>query len=249
MSDRVGRQRHGPSGLLFTPPLRPRPAMLPAIVEIVGPAASGKSTLARSLCARNGQIVEGARLNLSRPRHLPFVLSRGLSLLPACCPGIGWCRDASREEIKKMIYLSGWDRVLARQLSRSRSLLVLDQGPVFNLATLQAFGRPRMAGAPFERWSNRMIDRWRGMLDLVIRLDAEDGSLIERIRDREKKHEIKDGSIWDMKSYLNRYRSAYDNVIARIAESSAVEVLTLDTDRLTPEQTVEEVEKALGRFG
>ena len=57
-----------------------QPQHRPLVVELIGPAGSGKTTLARALCRRN-DIATG--IELSRSEHVPHVMRHSLLLLPA----------------------------------------------------------------------------------------------------------------------------------------------------------------------
>ena len=156
------------------PPSQPRPL----VVELVGPAGSGKTTLARALCRRAG-IAEG--IELPRREHLPHAVRHGLLLLPAYLRVGGDGGWLTWKEMRSMTYLRAWPHHLDRPPTE-RAITVLDHGPVFRLARLRAHGPRITRSAAFERWWQQSLELWTGLLDVVVSLDAPDELLVDRIR-------------------------------------------------------------------
>ncbi len=203
----------------------------PRTVEIAGLAGAGKSTVAALLCDRSARVTPAARLRMDRPRHASYCALRAVRLLPLLARTWAAERAFTRDEVKWLLYLSGWDRVLDRQRTRERPVVVLDQGPLFYLATLGGFGPSTLREST---WWEATLDRWASTLDLVFWLEAPEEVLISRIRDRGKPHPLKQASRGDARGFLAAYRSSYDRVMIELVDRGGPEVRRFDTSRETP---------------
>jgi hypothetical protein len=181
------------------------------VAEIVGPPGSGKSTLETAL-AREGIRTSGNYLSARRAPGWAVTAAGALPVLrEAAAAGFG------RRELMWIVRLGATPRILASELADARTA-VFDQGPVFALVRL----RERIGDVPrLERtraWWAAQLAFWRDRLDLVVHLDADDATLLERIRAREKEHEIRglddDGAV----EALARERDAYRAVLDGLAE-------------------------------
>lgn len=212
-----------------TAPVRTAPTRRPRVVEVVGPAGCGKTTLARSLCRRQ-EI--GLGVELPRLDHVPHVLHHTLLLLPAYLRARGSGGWLTWKEMRSMTYCRAWPRRLATP-DGSRAVTVLDHGPVFRLARLRAFGPRITRGPAFERWWERSVTLWDGLLDAVIALDAPDDVLVQRIRTRQERHRMKEQSSERTEEFLKRYRDTYREILARL---DGPRVLRVDTTREGPDE-------------
>ena len=113
----------------------------PRIVEIVGLAGSGKSTLTNQLCGRNG-VIQGedfATPSLGHwARYAGYCVRETVSLTPMLLDLCRKSRHLTRDHVKKIIYLNGWHRIFQRQNPNSNAIIAVDQGFIFCLATLLA---------------------------------------------------------------------------------------------------------------
>lgn len=216
----------------------------PILVEIIGPAGAGKSTLLCELKRRNRALpIFADRLRLRDLRNLPFYLGSALAAMPILLrpPWHDWF---SREELSRICYLMGMDRVLQRR-ARGTQILVVDQGPIFELTQLSEFGPARLQAKALAPWWSSRYQQWAPLVSLVIWLDAPDELLIGRIRERAQSHTIKACSDTEARLLLTRYRNRFNHVMAQLKTRSTIDVLTLETAS-TP---VEEVaDHALGRI-
>lgn len=202
------------------------------VAEIVGPAGSGKSTLAGALERRDGRVRAGLGV-WGLPA--PLLLSTAFLSLPQLLGmwrrggALGW------DEAGLVVRLNALGRLLGRESSRPGRLLLLDEGTVFALAKLRAFGRE--GGAR----SARMVERWAGSLDAVVWLDAPDEVLAGRIRRRDKPHRMKSCSDEEISAFLARYREGFERVVAELCARRGLKVIRVSTDAGTPEQIADEV--------
>jgi shikimate kinase len=198
-------------------------------IELVGPAAAGKSTLYRALAARCERVVPAARLG--RPGHLRFGVRHAALLLPA------WLASRDRwlgeKELRSMNYVVGWAEGLERGPQGS-ALAVFDHGPIFRLARLRAFGPRLVESAAFARWSEAAVARWARLLDAVVWLDAPDALLAARIDERDERHRMQGCTAADTWRFLARYRGAYQALLAELAAAGAPAPIHVDTSREAP---------------
>jgi len=225
-------------------------ARVPLIVEVAGLAGSGKTTLSRMLCEQQSQRFQpGVRLRLKSIRHFPYSLRHGLFLLPKLLHSIRKRRLLTGEEMKKIAYVEGWHRVLTRQDTGANAVVVLDQGPVFCLATLYGFGPHWLRGEDFEPWWSRIFDQWSAVLRAVVCLHAPLDILLKRIKSRETNHIIKESSQREMREFLSCYRNAYEHVLCQLRARRELKVVHVSTARNSMGAVMMEVLDALhGEF-
>lgn len=218
----------------------------PRIVEIVGPAGAGKTALLQALSQRSESIIVGARPRLQRIGYVPFFVRNVIPLLPILLRPYRNGQGFTREEIVMLARLRGWHHVLARQAARSGGIIVLDQGPVFILSWLSEFGPEGLKCQISENWWDSMIKQWAAALDIVIRLDAPDTILMERINARGKPHAVKGKPEQEMHRFLARGRASMEAVIYRLTVEGGPGVLRFDTGQESPDQIAGKVLVALG---
>lgn len=220
---------------------------LPKIVELVGPAGSGKTTLSRVLCQdANRSTVMGFDIELRRPRDLPRFLLALPTLLPLVVqrqnrPQNSASRPYDWDEVKALAYLSGWHTVFKDQAAQNNQLVLLDHGPIFRLAKLHSYGPPQLREPAAQPWWDNMFRQWGTTLDQVIWLDAPNAILAERIKKRNQRHVLKEKSGEDVDRFLDQYRQSYETILTRLATDYGLRVLRFDTSQMTIDQVINAV--------
>jgi len=204
------------------------------IVELVGPAGAGKTTLAEGVSATDRTVLSGLSL-WGLPRR--DLMRSAMSLAPTiAASALGGSKSRLRGgEIAQMIRLGALRRAVWREAQRHRVLL-LDEGPVFALSWLDVFFSRNGDRVP-AAWRRRVVSDWSMLLDVVVFIDASDVTLAERIRTREKPHMVKDRSDAEIYGFSAGFRKAFDRVIAEFAKAGHVMVDALNTDRVPVEQS------------
>jgi deoxyadenosine/deoxycytidine kinase len=208
----------------------------PRVVEIIGPAGAGKTTLCQAL--NNNQ--ERIRLcdfpDVRKIVDIPFYIWYGLSLVPIFLrlyqPG---SRQLTRREFAWMTILLGWSSVLQKELKKCNQVIILDQGPIYLLAEMREFGPEYLKSKNSEKLWQKLYFRWATTLDMIVWLDATDANLLDRIRARTQDHVMKNESPLTTFEFLVRYRKMYDHVLSELmANTFDLRVLRFDTDKQQP---------------
>jgi deoxyadenosine/deoxycytidine kinase len=221
----------------------------PRIMELVGLAGAGKTTLAQALSQRDKRIRVAADIELRRREHIPIFVRHAPLLLPVFLRRDRLSRWFTWDEIKAMVYLKGWPSVLSQQTPRDGKVILLDHGPVFKLATLNAFGPEKFKSQYFEGWWNSMFKQWACVLDMVILLDAPEALLVERINSRNRRHAVKGKSKEEASEFLARYRASYEQILAELRARGKPMLIHFDTSQVSVAQIVDEVLVHLGLNG
>lgn len=214
------------------------------LIEIVGVAGAGKSTLTHSLERRYGwQIADF--LHTRARAHWPYVAHSLPSVLGIVArsttnrPALSW------DEVKLAVYVSEWNRFL-RSNHHQPGVLVLDQGPIFALACLLWGQKPVTRTAAFARWLGEMVDRWSVELDALVLLEAPDRVLLDRIDNREQRHDAKGRAERDALDLLDGHRAAYARLLGLVAHRGRPPVLRFDTSVRSATEVADEIAPLFG---
>lgn len=215
------------------------------IIELVGPAGAGKTTLSRVLTHRDPKIQIGSDIELRKTKNVPVTLRTIMSLLPIFLRQLRYGRRFTWDEIKYFVYLEGWSGVLRQEAGNGITAILLDHGPVFKLATLNEFGPENLKTDQFEIWWKRMFRQWASTLDVVIWLDAPDLVLDQRINSRDQRHSVKGRSESEVVHFLARYRTSYEEILGKLRLAGDTRILQFDTSRTPIEQVADEILSAV----
>ena len=212
------------------------------IVELVGPAGAGKSTLTQALCQQGANVRADNLPDIRAAKNLLFFLWNALTLIPTYFALYRHRQDGflSSEQLMLMLILNGWHRRLGR-MSAQQQVVLLDQGPVYLLAELLRFGPPGFRENA-TIWWDRVCHDWADVLDGIICLDTSDHILMERIRARAKGHGVKDHSDQWALQFLAKYRQAQGDVLQCLAgRGSNLRVISINTSQASLNETVETI--------
>lgn len=206
------------------------------VVEFVGLAGSGKTTLMAALSAQDVDIRVISDLEIRDPSHLPIFAGHVpfmLSLLrqrPSSERAVNW------DEMKSLLYLETWPTRLEPQTRHAGKVILLNHGPIFKLATLQAFGPASLQDQDRASWWTTVFEQWAATLDLIVLLEAPEDILIQRINTRRQRHAVKGRSETEASVFLARYQQGYDWAVAKLSAHGGPALLRYDTGQLPVEQ-------------
>lgn len=212
-----------------------------SVVELVGPTCSGKTTVTRALAQCTPQVEVAADIAMRRIEHLGMFVRSAPALLPTLLTRDRNSRWFTWEEIKSIMYVEAWPRVLEKQAANNDGVILLDQGPVFRLALLHAFGPAILGKLPADKWWNRMFKQWASYLDLIIWLDAPNPVLQRRINARDRWHIVKGKSEQEVSQFLDRYRVSYRHVLQQLSSNGGPKIIPFDTSQVS----LKEVERTV----
>ena len=211
--------------------------MIPQIVEVVGPAGAGKTTLCKILSRYNGSISLSNFPDVRKISFAPFFIWNGLQIAPTLL-NLSRVdkRKLTRREFAWLSILYGWSGVLRKELNKKETIL-LDQGPVYLLTEVREFGPEFLGEKKAEKLWQDLYSRWADFLNMVIWLDASDNELLKRIRSRDKEHVVKNESDETAIAFLARYRNAYTRTISNLAGNHCgLKILRFDTCQRSPQE-------------
>jgi deoxyadenosine/deoxycytidine kinase len=210
----------------------------PRIVEIVGPAGVGKTTISRIL-NRNGEHFQlGHFPDVRKKADAPFFFYYGLGLVPLLLRLYqGQSKWLNRQEFAWLTILSGWSHRLRMEKSKSDKVIVLDQGPVYLLAETNELGPECLKSPRAEKFWKSIYHCWATTLDMVIWLDTDNSLLLERIQTRTKGHVVKNESTQTVFRFLESYRTAYAHIFCMLkANTRGPRIINFDTGQEQPDE-------------
>ncbi len=220
-------------------PPRPR-----CVVEVLGPAGAGKTTVIRAL--RERRVAFHEQPLVPWPDKLRVLGGIARELLLAYLREWPRSRWFNLEELRRMLYVKTWHRVLTQPLATDGTITILDHGPIFMLGMVQEFGPKFVRSQHFARWLDAAIEAWSAALDVVLWLDAPDSTLIRRIDLRERQHIVKGKPLREACVFLERCRLSFAQTLSQIAVRGRLTVLRFDTSKVSANDIVEQLLQALG---
>lgn len=218
------------------------------IIEIIGPAGAGKSTLAFLLAKNPDVLLVDQSPNTRRLADIPFFILYILKLLPFLFhlyihhKG----RWFTKREIAEMAILTGWPDLIKKRAQRNGRITLLDEGPIFTMAYLLVYGPDTIRCDIARKWWRKIYKKWAKSLDEVIWLDASNSDLVARIRSREKPHGVKMKSDQESFQYLDALRKTYKEILhSLIAFAPEISVRQFDTAQVSMSQITRRIASEL----
>jgi len=182
----------------------------PVIGELIGVAGSGKSTVATLLAARTFDVSS----HLSWKQDIPLCLRVLVHRLPEVIS-----QAAKRVPLRYLAIMLNIE-VTLRLLARHRESpvldcghVILDLGPFLQLATLRHAYLPHAPTLASSAWLSELMVRSQQMIDRVFWLDADDGTLMNRVHGREQIHAMKGRPEGAFERFYAEYRQEFAHLL------------------------------------
>lgn len=221
--------------------------MTSLVFELLGPAGVGKTAILHAISRMAPSVRTGLRIN--RIRQLPLIAWSMITLTPAIVETMFGDARQLWPGMRHMGRLRWLSAEVGRAHASGHEAILLDEGPLFSLGRLSVFLHAAEGAGPMARQWNAEVARWSGLLDGVIVLDAPNEILAQRIRRRSKDHEVKDGSDREVFDFLDRYRAAYRDIVARLTVSGQLQIVHFDTSATPIDRIASDVLNALNGWG
>jgi hypothetical protein len=209
-----------------------------SVGEVVGPPASGKSTVHRALDGAGIRAIG----NYLSVRRVPAWATSAIGIRSVLREAIR--AGFTRRQLTWIVRLQATPSALRRAELGARAV-VFDQGPVYALARLgdaiASAGEP----ASLRAWWTARLRWWAERLDLVVSLDAPDDVLLRRIRSRDKEHPLRGLGDAEAASGLATERARTDAVVEAIAAMGRSRIERIDGSMTDAAQVVERIRQAL----
>jgi thymidylate kinase len=202
------------------------------IVELIGVAGVGKSTLYKAFKNKNYPwLICDQVLPVWNISATPFFISNILSLTPLLMRlEMQGDRLLKRREVAFMAMLNGWHGILRKKADKSNKVIILDQGPISMMAYLSVWGPKSLKNSHIQSWWETVYKNWSHTLDFLVYLDTRDEIIIDRIRTRLQNHHLKEETNDVMGDWIMRYRWLYKQILNRFeANGHKVRVVRIDS--------------------
>ncbi|HKA60149.1 MAG TPA: hypothetical protein VKD28_16150 [Gemmatimonadales bacterium] len=194
------------------------------VVELIGVAGAGKSSIASALVRLDERI-------RARPRvHNGTYVATVPTLLPTFV-SLHWPpRRVLTKEMKRILRVHALHRLVRTASVPGGGLILFDEGPLYMLARLLVFGGPGVQTRAFARWWHGAIALWAHTLSAVVWVDAPDSVLAARLNTRAQSHRLRGASEPAMRAFFASYRDAFRRVLADLETAGAPAPWIVSTD-------------------
>jgi thymidylate kinase len=210
------------------------------ILEVIGVAGAGKSTVSRELYGRLPGLLDGHRL--AQRRHPVRFVATALAARAVARFGRrsdsieGW---ASRKDLR---YLDLFSEVAEAGRNLPVDGILFDQGPLYRLARLSSTpGEAAGESTVADSWWHGAVQQWSRLLDLVVVLDAPDPVLYERVAKRDKPHLMKHHTAQQATAFIDDFRSRFQHALTALTRFGSPRVLRFDTATQTADKIAEAI--------
>ncbi len=215
-----------------------------AVVELVGIAGAGKTTLFTELQKSNcPDLLCGYHPMVWKLSSYPFYIKNVIQLLPLFIRlSLSRERLLTRREIAFLAILNGWGEYLARMIKDKNRTFIVDQGAIFIVSYFQIWGPRSLFGQNMQEWWDTVYKKWSKVLNLIILLDANDELLVSRINTRPQEHLMKGMPDQISTDWLDNYRSVYVEILDKLFSfNPEILVVRIDTGEHSADEITERI--------
>jgi|WetSurSiteA1Bulk_404760.scaffolds.fasta_scaffold00221_10 thymidylate kinase len=215
------------------------------IIELVGPAGSGKTTIFRALEKKVPGIIGEVAPPVWERSNIKFYAKNVLRLVPILLRlQRNGPKFISRRELAFMCLLNGWHFTLEEKMVNTHKTILLDQGPVFIMAYLSMVGQINLENSSLCGWWKNVFTQWAETINTIIYLDTSIDTLISRIRNRQDHviEHVNGKTDEEAQDFLERYGRLYDQIISRLSTNNdRMRVIRIDSGKNTIDEIVNTV--------
>ncbi len=212
---------------------------IPHIIEFVGVAGTGKSTLLKAMMQKDKRIM--ALPLLPKFSYLPCLFRIAVNWLPIYLNKRKNGRWFTMQEMRNMGYLDTCSSFMRKQAYARQNIIALDPGSIHWLSSLQEFGPAITRHPKYQDWLKKRFEHWASALDVAIWLDAPEELCHQRVLARDEFHEIKDMHANQALAELKGYRESYKRMMAELSSRPGIKTFSFRTDQIKTEQMVERI--------
>ncbi|HZK61794.1 MAG TPA: AAA family ATPase [Anaerovoracaceae bacterium] len=208
------------------------------VVELVGIAGAGKSTLCRALVKQAPWIIKTTTPPVWTLSTASFYAKNLISLFPEIkrLKKIG-IDNLSRRDLAFMAILNGWEKYLKKKANNGKEVFLIDQGAISLIAYLSIMGPLSLHDSRTHNWWENVFDLWRHNINAIVWLDAPIDILISRIHNRPQNHVIKYVPYQTANEWLSRYRAEYELIVSKLcAKNCDIQIIRLDSEKYSTEE-------------
>jgi thymidylate kinase len=210
----------------------------PRIIEIVGLAGTGKSTLVRALQKRNEQI---KIFPLPKTWFYGSLTKRAPLWLPIWFQSRGSARGFTREELISLGCIDTWLPFIQRKISTNQDIAIMEPGSVYWLTKLQGFGWKSTGQSRYQCWLQNKFEQWSAAVDVMIWLDAPEELCLKRVLGREQWHDAKAMDSEDILERFRGLRKSYEQIILKMVSKRPRKVFHFLTDQISTEEILDRI--------
>ena len=212
------------------------PVHRPRIIELIGPAGAGKSAVAEELARMPGVLCTSIwRVPLA---ELAWAT---VCTIPSGAMLMRRARAPLSRELRHVARLRALLNFLDRDALSAFTHVVLDEGAIYTLAWLQVIGHHVFNDQRTQSWRHYIAGLWAAQLDEVVRLDAPDAILAQRLRSRAKLHVLSNAPDRAVTAFSMRYRSAFAATLGLVQRHGRFVLRDFRTDRWSPAEIAQQI--------
>jgi len=197
------------------------------IIEVVGLAGVGKSTLTNELI--DNYPGSYGRYRLNKLRYAFTIIMTFIYISPLLIFLL--FKKKVRNPLKPLLHFEASINNLEKIKNSKHGTLILDQGPIFGFVSMSMY---ELDYSGFKYIKNRYhnnIKRFGQLLDGVIYLSAPIDELVVRVDKRDSKHQLKTLEIKDKHRFYERYEARYITLLSEVKDKYNVPVCTIDSSK------------------
>ncbi|KZY96875.1 hypothetical protein A3752_10760 [Oleiphilus sp. HI0081] len=207
------------------------------LIEVIGVAGSGKSTLCGSLKSQNPKMSLSPKLARARMIHWIFVYT----MLHGWKIFLKSKKGSFSSNLKLYLHMKCTLRELKK---KSSSQTVFDQGIIYQFASYKYFGFGDSSSEYLTSVFDDIVKTYLCYLNILVYLKIQDTLALERVSKRSSYHMLNDFSELNKADFIAYYQDYYDSVV-QIAGQCGCKVVEVDTSYKTPDQVKEIVSLSL----